>query len=226
MTTAAVTVSQVLRELRRYGLLLESAVAFPSVAALVAGEPVRGSWWAHPRSHEIYDLTQRLDEHRDVILCKLVSGKNTFVYRRLWPALLAASTGRERWQTVGLSDAARRLLRAVRHSGELCTDAIPWPGGRKKDSPGAAARELERRLLVYSEEVHTESGRHAKQLETWEHWAAGAGISLGAMTAEEGRRMLEDAVAKMNQRFRANGRLPWQTKVPASSRRTSARASR
>jgi len=224
MTTTAVTVSQVLRELRRYGLLLESDRAFPSIVALVAGEPVRGSWWAHPMSHEIYDVAQRLGDHRDVIVCKLVSGKNTFVHRRLWPALLAAGAARERWQTLGLPDAARRLLRFVRRTGALRTDEIPWPGERGKDSLGEAARELERRLLVHSEEVHTESGRHAKQLQTWEHWAARAGVSLGAMTAQQGKRELEAAVGALNERSRANGRLPWQR--PVSSRRTSARAFR
>ncbi len=210
MRATAVTVSQVLRELRRYGLLLESDRLFPSVAALVAGEPVRGSWWAHPMSHEIYDVAQQLGDRRDVIVCKLVSGKNTFVHRRLWLALLAVGTAREGWQTVGLPDATRRLLRLVRRTGALRTDEIPWPEGWEKDSPGEAARELERRLLVYGEEVHTESGRHAKQIETWEQWAARAGVSLGAMTAQQGKRELEAAVGALNERSRANGRLPWE----------------
>jgi hypothetical protein len=36
--------------LREHGLLLQSDIALPNVAALVAGETVRGSWWAHPAS--------------------------------------------------------------------------------------------------------------------------------------------------------------------------------
>ena len=42
---------RVLAELKEYGLLLQIAARLPNVCALVAGEPVRGSWW-HPRSHD------------------------------------------------------------------------------------------------------------------------------------------------------------------------------
>src|SRR5262245_15070885 len=37
-----------------HGMLLESARGpLPNVAEIVAGEPIRGSWWGHRRSHEI-----------------------------------------------------------------------------------------------------------------------------------------------------------------------------
>ena len=35
------------RELERIGLLLEHDKELPSVTLLVAGEPIRGSWWGH-----------------------------------------------------------------------------------------------------------------------------------------------------------------------------------
>ena len=38
-----------LKELKRYGLLLVTDARLPSLVALVAGAPVRGSWWSHPR---------------------------------------------------------------------------------------------------------------------------------------------------------------------------------
>jgi len=178
------------------------------VATLVAGAPVRGSWWAHPLAHEIYHVTDALGEHPDVIVSKLVSGKATYVYRDLWPAVLAVGRGRERWQTDGLAPLARKLLAAVEGAGALRTDHVP-SSGRGKNSIGEAARELERRLLVYSEEVHTESGRHAKQLETWQVWARRAGIRA-RLSAATGRRQLEEIVVALNDRFSANGSLPWQ----------------
>jgi hypothetical protein len=71
-----------------HGVLLETDRAFPSLVALVAGGPVKGTWWAHPLANEIYMLGQRLMDHRDVLFIRLVSGKMTYVHRRLWrPAL-------------------------------------------------------------------------------------------------------------------------------------------
>ena len=69
--------------------MLESAAGpVPSVAAAIAGEPIRGSWWSHPRSHEIFELTQGIRNSDDILVCRLVNGKVTFVHRRLWPALV------------------------------------------------------------------------------------------------------------------------------------------
>lgn len=75
-----------------YGLLLQSARGpIPNVAELVAGERIRGSWWAHPRSHDIFDALNALDASPDVVRLKLVNGKITMVHRRLWPALVRAA---------------------------------------------------------------------------------------------------------------------------------------
>jgi len=74
--------------LREHGMLLASAKGpIPNVAELVAGEPIRGSWWAHPRSHEIYAVLNELADSPDVVRLRLVRGKITLVHRRLWPAL-------------------------------------------------------------------------------------------------------------------------------------------
>jgi hypothetical protein len=72
-----------------YGMLLQSARGpIPNVAELVAGERIRGSWWAHPRSHEIFEVLNVLDSSSDVVRLKLLHGKVTLVHRRLWPALV------------------------------------------------------------------------------------------------------------------------------------------
>ncbi len=74
---------------RKHGIVLESAAGpVPSLSAAIAGEPIRGSWWSHPRSHEIFELTQAIRGREDVLVCRLVNGKVTFVHRRLWPALV------------------------------------------------------------------------------------------------------------------------------------------
>jgi hypothetical protein len=71
-----------------HGMLLESARGpLPSVAEMVAGEPIRGSWWGHPASHAIFDTLNSLAASPDVVRTRLVNGKVTLVHRRLWPAL-------------------------------------------------------------------------------------------------------------------------------------------
>ena len=60
----------------------------PRLVEAILGERIRGSWWAHPRSHEIFAVLQRLEHSSDLAQCRLVEGKVTFVHRRLWPALV------------------------------------------------------------------------------------------------------------------------------------------
>ena len=70
------------------GMLLESARGpIPNGAELVAGEPIRGSWWAHPAAHQIYDAINELADSPDVARLRLINGKITLVHRRVWPAL-------------------------------------------------------------------------------------------------------------------------------------------
>jgi len=183
-------------ELERQGLLLLIDARLPNVAAIVAGENVRGSWWAHARSHEIFHAATALGEHTDVVVAKLVSGKVTFVHRRLWPALLAVATSGEPWQLAGLPAAERALLEEVRESGEVRAE-------------GAAARSLEAKLLVHADEIHTEKGSHAKILETWDRWAKRAGARRGRMGAGRGREELERTVGALNTATKGTGRLPW-----------------
>ena len=178
------------RTLADLGLLLESDPKLPSVAGLVAGEPVKGSWWGHPKGHAIFRALRELAARPDVLVCKLVSGKVTFVDRRLWPAVVAVGTAREPWQMSKLSRAARSLLAQVTREGRV-------------EVSGEAVRELERILLIYSEQVHTESGAHAKVLETWERWGGAA----ARLTPERGKRELERVLAELNRRFGGNGRL-------------------
>ncbi len=77
---------------RKHGVVLEAATgAVPTLAAVIAGEPIRGSWWAHPRRHAIFELTRALRDSRDILVCRLVDGRITYVHRRLWPALVRAA---------------------------------------------------------------------------------------------------------------------------------------
>jgi hypothetical protein len=74
---------------RQHGALLESARGpIPNLAELVAGEPIVGSWWAHPASHAIFAAINDAAGSPEVVRLRLVRNKITLVHRRLWPALV------------------------------------------------------------------------------------------------------------------------------------------
>jgi len=87
-----VTPRQAVAFVRKHGVVLESAGGpVPSLAEAIAGAPIRGSWWAHPRSHEIFELTRAVRDSHDILVCRFVDGKITYVHRRLWPSLVRAA---------------------------------------------------------------------------------------------------------------------------------------
>jgi hypothetical protein len=74
---------------KRHGVVLQAARgSVPSLAEAIAGGPIRGSWWGHPKGHEIFRVAESICESEEVLVCKLVDGKITYVHRRLWPALV------------------------------------------------------------------------------------------------------------------------------------------
>src|SRR2546422_875389 len=74
---------------RQHGVVLASAKgAVPRLPEAIAGEPIKGSWWAHPNSHHIFAILQAVTDSEDILVCRLVDGKLTLVHRRLWPALV------------------------------------------------------------------------------------------------------------------------------------------
>jgi hypothetical protein len=191
----------VLAKLKEHGLLLQTDANLPNVCALVAGAPLRGSWWAHPRSPEIFRVNCELSAHPDVLVSKLISGKITYVHRALWPALIAIGRARESWQIKSLSPDARHLLTQVEHK--------PVQTERRISKP---ALQLETNLLVYSEQFHSEAGAHKKSLESWDHWSSRTGYIAEPITLVSAKLMLEDVLGSLNRRFEGRGRLPWQGK--------------
>ena len=83
------TPKQALAFVERHGIVLQAARgAVPSLAEKIAGEPIRGSWWGHPKGKEIFRLAEAVSESPDVLVCTLIDGKVTYVHRRLWAALV------------------------------------------------------------------------------------------------------------------------------------------
>ena len=197
---------RVFLQLQESGLLLLSDANLPSVSGLIAGEKVRGSWWAHKEAQTIFNVSEMLEAHRDVLIMKLISEKVTFVHRELWKQIYSIGVAREGWQVKHLSPAARLLLKAVDNEGCLQTNKLDKKFGSK---PGDTARELELRLLVHAEQKHSESGAHTKVLQTWDTWAERVGFRARANSAAAARRFLEERLAQTNRDHNAHGTLPW-----------------
>jgi len=80
---------QALRFLETHGVVMASAMGpVPRMSEVIAGEPIKGSWWGHAKGHDIYSILNFLEESPDVLVCRLIDGKVTLVHRRLWPALI------------------------------------------------------------------------------------------------------------------------------------------
>jgi len=202
--------------LRTKGLLLLADKALPSVAGLVARKPINGSWWAHPLCHEIYAVSQELQDDPDTAMLKLVNAKTTFVHRGLWQDLYTIAAAREAWQTNGLSPSAKKLLAKIGERGSARADEV---GGKKplKEVRSDLAL-LEARLLVFTGEEHTETGAHMKRYGTWENWSKNVGFRPRKGTgAEAARARLDEVGAAFAKDSGVPVAFPWSkpgAKVP------------
>lgn len=209
MKTTATYFQRIFRKLKSLGFLLESDPKLPSVATMITGGPLRGSWWAHPLGQEIFQVNERLDDHKDVLIMKLISGKVTFVHRKVWSQVFAIGTARETWQLKKPSAEAEALLKQIDDSGSLTTadvlKSLKWTM-----KLGDVARELEKRLLVVGTQFHSASGAHEKRLETWEHWAQRVKFVPASVSVAMAKTNLEDRLQALNLEFNAKAKFPWQ----------------
>jgi hypothetical protein len=83
------TTDEALAFVELHGIVLESARGpKPSLAEAVAGEPIRGSWWGHRAGRDIFAATRAVRDSPDVLVCRLLDGKVTYIHCRLWPAIV------------------------------------------------------------------------------------------------------------------------------------------
>jgi hypothetical protein len=184
-------VRRALDALSERGLLLLHDAKRPSLTTLLAGTPIKGSWWGHPAGRRIFQVAEALEDGGEVVFVPLINGKMTLVHRRLWPALVAVGEARARWQTDPLSPAARLLLQQVDKAGRLRVS-------------GTEAKRLAVALLVHGEQVHTERGAHATELVSWPEFRRTHEMTVLA-DRSEARRSLEEAAFSLDPR----ARLPW-----------------
>ncbi|HXU68154.1 MAG TPA: hypothetical protein VN947_02435 [Polyangia bacterium] len=133
----------------QHGIVLQSArhATIPSLAEHIAGEKIRGSWWAHPKGREIFRALGAVYASPDVVATTIVDGKITLVHRRLWPAL--ATLGYEgRVDRARLGRVTEEHTDAGRHEKQV--EPFPdWlPRGLKLPSLEAALSQLGERVAA------------------------------------------------------------------------------
>jgi len=117
-----VTPASILAFVERHGIVCEASRrnGIPSLVDEIAGEAVRGNWWSHPRSKTIFAATRAARDSADVLVCRLIDGKITFVHRRLWPALVRIA---DRFDPARLA----RLQEVHTASGKHTIEQSPFP---------------------------------------------------------------------------------------------------
>jgi phosphoketolase len=106
---------------RERGVVLVSAKgSATSLVEAIVGQPIKGSWWAHPRGKHIHVTLGFVTESEEVLVCRLVGGKVTLVHRRLWPALARLA---HRFAPEQIS----RVREDHTASGRHVSHAVPFP---------------------------------------------------------------------------------------------------
>ena len=129
------TTRSALAFVRRNGVVLMAARGpVPSLAEAIAGGRFRGSWWGHPRGRLMFRIFEALADSKEILVCRLVDGKITFVHRRVWPALVRLE---KRLPKRGLAAVRQEHTESGRHRNVV----TPFP-----DWVPAAARRQGKRL--------------------------------------------------------------------------------
>jgi hypothetical protein len=93
-TGAAVTsLMNPVQFVEQQGVVLEAGRGpRPNLAEAVAGERIQGNWWKHKKGRTIFRATRAVRDSDEILVCRVVGGKITYVHRRLWPAIVRLAT--------------------------------------------------------------------------------------------------------------------------------------
>jgi hypothetical protein len=132
----------------REGIVLQAARGrVPNLAEFVAGAPIRGSWWGHAKGKEIFRAANAVVDSGEVLVCRLVGGKVTFVHRRLWPALIRLAA---RLPAEGLDQISEEHTASGHHERRV-TSFPDWvPKGVAKQASRLSEAGAEKQLASWS----------------------------------------------------------------------------
>lgn len=137
------TSAQALAFIKRHGIVAEAVRrrTIASLADAIAGEPLTGNWWSHPKAKAIFALTRAVRDSPQILVCRLVDEKITFVHERLWPALVRIA---DRFPPKQLA----RVSEVHSASGKHVLEETPYPDWVPAKSAAAAKRLSERQALA------------------------------------------------------------------------------
>jgi hypothetical protein len=187
---------QLRHELDKDGILLLTDAALPSITSIIAGKPVKGSWWGHPQGNLMYNLSNEMMDEPDVLVLKLINKKVTYLQQRHWDALFAIGCAKEKWQLDKLAAAAKTLLKKVEAKGGV-------------QAVGKFAAILEARLLIYSESIHTDSGKHVRLLSSWKNLMRSKTYTPKKLGYPSAISHFEAIQQTLSSKYNSKVRMPW-----------------
>jgi hypothetical protein len=200
--------SKVYSEFKKHGLLLLSDPELPSLVTLIAGEPVKGTWWGHAKGNLMYNLSQELEDDSEILVIKLINKKITYIHKRHWNALFSIVLEKSDWQTKGLKPEHKSLLQTIQKKKTVRADDASF-----KKSPteiGKLAAKLEEKLVVCSQSIHSESGKHIRQMKTWETHIKEIKFPYKKMKAPEAIAYFDDVFEAWALGNSQNIKVPWK----------------
>ena len=196
------------------GIFLLSDPKLPSLATLIAGGPIKGSWWGHPKGGLIFNISMDLAQDSKILPVKLINGKVTFIHRKLWGALQSVATCNEGWQLQGLKRQEATLLRIVQLQNEIRSDDRRLKGG--PSAVAKLAKALESKLLIYSEESHSSTGKHVRVMKSWKQVFRERRFASPPIPMKKAKSTFERIASQWEFSYGTPVKLPWSMRSRSS----------
>jgi hypothetical protein len=101
----------------KHGAVLVSAKGpIPRLTEAIAGGPIKGSWWSHPKGRKIFAVLQTVCDSPDVLVCRLIDGHITLLHRRLWAATVKMA---DQFQPAQLAQVRQEHTATGRHVNQI-----------------------------------------------------------------------------------------------------------
>ncbi len=196
--------SKIFKLIEKNKIILLQDKIFPNIVEQIIGKKISGSWWGEPLANPIYNGLQWLEDNHPLLNIKLVSGKVTYVHESLFSALYSIVQEPRDWQLKKLHADDLKLLKLITKRGTVRSEN-PTLVTIVKDAKKSFIS-LEKKLLVYSSEEHTDSGKHVKEYKSWGRSKISRSEVIDYALAME---QVESIVEKLNRDSGAEAKLPW-----------------
>jgi hypothetical protein len=190
--------------LKKNKILLLQDKVFPSIVTELIGKKIVGSWWGHPLANPIYNGLMWLEHNQPILIVKLIDGKVTYLHESLTPDLFSIVKEPQAWQLNKLKDDELKLFKYIAKKKRITSDDESLK--KLVVNPKKSLTVLEKKLLVFSAEEHTESGKHMKKYMTWDFSPYSVTDPKDALMSQ---RKIEEIVAGLCEISGAKVKLPW-----------------